>query len=52
MLSKAGTMRCIQNAKNKFTILWVFFFLHYSKIALWLFNKNLFFTCVCQAWIL
>lgn len=27
MLSKAGTMRFIQNAKNKFTILWVFFYI-------------------------
>lgn len=27
MLGKAGTMLCIQNAKNKFTILWVFFYI-------------------------
>lgn len=31
MLGKAGTMLCIQNAKNKFTILWVFFFYIIAK---------------------
>lgn len=27
MFSKAGTVHCIQSAKNKFTILWVFFYI-------------------------